>query len=123
MTQNYQSNTATNFLKIIQINVNSIIKISRRYELQCILDRYNPDIVLLNETKLNSRHNLIFNNHKIIRKDRVNSQKGGGTAILIRNNIKYSYYSNSILNSVRQLETCIIKVPFTGNRRIFIISA
>lgn len=76
MTIHLPENINTNSLKIIHINVNSIIKISRRYELQNFLSNNNPDIDLLNETKLNPRYNLCFNGYKMIRKDRFGSKKG-----------------------------------------------
>lgn len=75
-------------LKIIEINVNSIIKLSRRYELLNFINLHNPDIVLLNETKLNTKHKLFFENYDLIRKDRPNASKGGGTAILIKKRYK-----------------------------------
>lgn len=123
MTLHLSENINTNSLKIIHINVNSIIKISRRYELQNFLSNNNPDIVLLNETKLNPRYNLCFNGYKMIRKDRFGSKKGGGTAVLIKNCIKYNNYENQITNSLDQLETCIIKIPLNHNKTLFIISA
>lgn len=47
-------------LKIIHINVNSIIRLARRYELLNFLNKNKPDIVLLNETKLYKKHKLLF---------------------------------------------------------------
>lgn len=75
---NTQYSTISKNLKIIQINVNSLISISRRYNLQQFINKHNPDILLLNETKLNSRHRLLFYNYIMIRKDRKDSKQGGG---------------------------------------------
>ena len=37
-------------LNIIHVNLNSVISLSRRYDLQNFLKKHNLDIVLLNET-------------------------------------------------------------------------
>ena len=47
-------------LKIIHVNVNSIIAINRRFDLQKFINVHNPDIVLLNETKLSKKHKIKF---------------------------------------------------------------
>lgn len=120
---NNQNKTVSKNLKIIQINVNSLISISRRYDLQQFLNMHNPDIVLLNETKLNPRHRLQFLNYNIIRKDRVHSKQGGGTAILVRDKLKYYSFSNNIIDSFEFLEACIIKIPMISNKNMYIISA
>ena len=57
-------------LNIIEINVNSIIKFSKRYYLNNFINKCNADLVLLNETKLNIRHKLNFKDYIMIRKDR-----------------------------------------------------
>lgn len=71
MTVNSQSPITKN-LKILEINVNSLILLSRRHTLQTFINSQNPDIVLLNETKLNQRHKLYFDNFDLIRRDRPN---------------------------------------------------
>lgn len=48
---------------------------------------HNPDVILLSETMLNSRHSINFKNYNIIRNDRIISNRG--TAIVIRNTFKY----------------------------------
>jgi len=57
-------------IKIIAINVNSIIKNQRRASLMNIINQQNPDIILLGETKLNKNHILRFENYNVIRNDR-----------------------------------------------------
>lgn len=117
------ANNLVKYLSIIEINVNSLIKLSRRYYLNTFIKQPNPDLVLLNETKLNNNHKISFENYNIIRKDRVNSKRGGGTAILIKEFIKYNSYTNKKLNSFKYLETCIVKIPLKPNSFLFIISA
>lgn len=52
--QNNPSGTVShNTLKIIEINVNSLITNERRASLADFLETHNPDVVLLCETKLN----------------------------------------------------------------------
>lgn len=123
MASNSQTNIISTKLKIIQINVNSLIQISRRFELQQLIKKHNPDIVFLSETKLNAKHKIHFENYKVIRKDRKNAIQGGGTAILIKNNIKYSNYTNKDINSLKNLETCIIRIPMVSNTNLYLISA
>lgn len=123
MTSNNQTNTISKKLKIVQINVNSLIQINRRYDLHQFIGKHNPDIVLLSETKLNSKHRVQFVNFNIVRKDRKNSSQAGGTAILIRKDLKYSSYTNNITNSFKTLETCIIRIPLATNKLLYIISA
>lgn len=110
-------------LNIIHININSLINLSRRYNLSVFLNNNNPDLVLINETKLNSKHKLNFENYNFIRNDRKNAKRGGGTAILIRKGIKYSHHSNKNLNLCRHLETSVVKIPFCPNKTLFIIAA
>ena len=76
-------------LTIITLNINSLISIEKKYCLQKLIEAYNPDIILLTETKLNTKHKIYFDNYKIIRNDRINSIQGGGTAILIKNLFKF----------------------------------
>ena len=70
-------------LKIISINVNSLIQNQRRDCLLNFTKTYKPDIVLINETKLNPKSKIHFKDFNLVRNDRPNSKMGGGTAILI----------------------------------------
>ena len=103
--------------------MNSLLSISRRLNLQKFLEKHNPDIVLLNETKLNPRHKLKFFIYDVIRKDRAGATRGGGTAILIQSNIKYTVYTNNTINSIKILENCIVRIPMADNMNIVIILA
>lgn len=105
-------------LKIIEINVNSLIQISRRYDLSQFLKVHIPDIVPLNETKLNKKHKLTYERYNLIRRDRPNSNRGGGTAILVKNDIKHKVYTNNIIRSFKYLETTIIKIPMNCNKTL-----
>ena len=54
MSQN--NNLISKNLKIINLNVNSLISMSRRYDLQQFINLQKPDIALLSETKLDTIH-------------------------------------------------------------------
>ena len=112
----------TKNLNIIAINVNSIISKDRRYDLELFVNTHKPDVVLLNETKLNNKHKLSFYDYNIIRKDRIGSKQGGGTAVLIKKDIKFSTHDNFKLNKLKVLEACAIKVPLTSNKVLHIVS-
>lgn len=109
-------------LKIISINVNSIVSLQRRNELLIFINRNNPDIVLLNETKLKPFHNIEFKNYNFIRTDRL-TNKGGGTAILTRRSLDYEIISNpsSINNTL--LKFTIIKIKLKNGSNLYIISS
>lgn len=116
-------NLITKNLKIFHINVNSLILISRRYTLNEFIKTHKPDIVLLNETKLNRKHKLEFDQYNIIRRDRPNSKRSGGTAILIKTHIKHKPYTNIATKSFKFLETTIVKIPMNDNKMLYIVSA
>ena len=73
-------------LKIISINVNSLIQNQRRDCLLNFTETHKPDIVLINETKLNPKYKIHFKDFTLVRNDRPNSKMRGGTAILIFKN-------------------------------------
>uniref|UniRef100_A0ABD2XJ05 Endonuclease/exonuclease/phosphatase domain-containing protein n=1 Tax=Trichogramma kaykai TaxID=54128 RepID=A0ABD2XJ05_9HYME len=75
-------------LKIAAINVNSIVSLNKRNELLNFAETHNFDIVLIGETKLSERHRIHFTNHDFICTVRK-SNKGGGTAILIKSSLPY----------------------------------
>ena len=109
-------------LKIASINVNSIVSHSKRLELINFSESYNPDIILMSETKLNSRHQINFKNYEIIRTDRPNSTKGGGTAIMIKNSLSYTQiFTPSSLNN-KITEFTIIKIKLKNNQNLYIVS-
>lgn len=110
-------------IKIISINVNSIIKNQRRASLLNLIKKENPDIVLLGETKLNKNHVLRFEQYHIIRNDRNAEKPGGGTAILIKKSFNYSNIPLSQLNTNSVLETSVIKCNINSGKTLFIISA
>lgn len=110
-------------LKVISINVNSIAHMQKRSSLSKLLHKLQPDIVLLNETKLNSRHKIEFKNYTAIRQDRPHSTKGGGVAILIKHPIKFEQINENCHSAENKLEIIIIKIKLKHNENLIIASA
>lgn len=109
-------------IKIVSVNVNSIIKNQRRASLLNLLNRQNPDLVMLNKTKLNKMHLLRFENYHVIRSDRNDKNPGGGTAILVKKSIKFEEIFLSTTNQ-KVFEYTIIKCKFKPNIPLFVIAA
>lgn len=74
-------------LTIIQYNCRGITSRAKQTEFNYFINIHNPDIVLLSETWLKPKHKFTVPNYKIYRTDRI--EIGGGTAILIKSNIKH----------------------------------
>ncbi|XP_076298340.1 uncharacterized protein LOC143217689 [Lasioglossum baleicum] len=107
-------------LKIIELNVNSLISNEKRASLSEFLEVHEPDAVLLCETKLNDRYRVNFKNYIFIRSDRPNSKRGGGTGILIRDNIKFKTVQTNSSNS-SNLESTAIEIKINQSR-LFLIA-
>lgn len=111
-----------NSLKIIALNANSIVSVARRLNLLKFLERHTPDILMLNETKLNYRHIITFKKYNVVRNDRPNSQFGGGTAILLDCNLKYQHVQLNELHNGKGIESTIIKLKLKNDKQLYIIS-
>lgn len=113
---------STNTLTITAINVNSLFATHKRFELLELARKSKSDIVLISETKLNNRHNIQFKEYNIIRTDRPSSTSGGGTAIMIKENIKYDqiHFPSSARNKL--LEYTIINIDTNSNNKLYIAS-
>lgn len=109
-------------LSITAINVNSLISYQKRYDLLELTNKTNSDIILVSETKLNKRHSINFDKFTIIRTDRPASTAGGGTAILIKNNIKFTHIHHPHSAKNKLIEYTIINIDITNNKKLYIIS-
>lgn len=113
------SPTNMNELKVIQLNINSLVSKNKRTEFNLFLKKYKPQIVMLSETKLNKKHKLFFDGYKILRNDR-NTNKGGGTAIIHQNNIDCEYITTP--NSITSFECCLAKLKLKTGKNIILAS-
>ncbi|XP_044594068.1 uncharacterized protein LOC123271737 [Cotesia glomerata] len=123
--QEASSTTLTqNKLKIMAVNVNSIQANKRRLELISRIHQHNPDVILLSETKLKKSHKLTLKNYTIIRTDRTPEKQGGGTAISIRDTIKYEEinYPASINNITTEYTIIKLQNPENPVENITIVS-
>lgn len=71
---------------IISLNCCSIVTHKKRYQLQYYLNKYSPDIALLQDTRLTDRHRVEIANYKLNYLPKTDSNLG--TAIALKNNIK-----------------------------------
>lgn len=110
-------------LKIIAVNVNSIITNQRRASLTSMTKKEKPDLILLGETKMNPFHKFSLKHYTIVRKDRPNAKQGGGTAILISRNLKFKEIQLQCQRTNQILETSIIRLNLPNQDKLFIISA
>lgn len=78
----------------------------------------NHILLLLSENKLLDRSTVQFPNYKIYRNDRL-TDGGGGTAILIRDDIKHDVLNTPLLKSS---EATCLNVSFSNSRALTIVS-
>lgn len=90
----------------------------KQHHMQNYLVKEKPHIMLISETHLNGKYQPNFIDYTLIRSDRT--KNGGGTAILIRDNISFETLQPP--NNCR-IETTIIKVKINENRHITFIAA
>lgn len=104
-------------LKIIEVNVNSLVSLSRRHSLSSFLDAHKPHIALIVETHLKPFHKFAHRDYSIFRNDRPD-RRGGGTAVLVKNSIKadQSYFSNSLV------EYTAVRIPLSGSQNLLVAS-
>lgn len=102
-------------IKIISLNTNSLISNFKRVALTKLIEDHNPDILLLNETHLNPNHTFYLKNYEIVRNDR-HTTKGGGTAIIYKNNIKAESVHTGRNCPYSQLENTAIKIHLQNNK-------
>lgn len=108
-------------LKLLAINVNSIVANQRRASLTNTLKLQNPDVVFLSETKLKPNHVISFKNYKIIRSDRAD-RDGGGTAIIIKKGIPFSKVNIIISQERSILEFTVVKIKAKTNTYLYLIA-
>lgn len=106
-------------LKIIQLNINSIKSRANRIEFNEFLKTHTPQIVLLSETKLNNKCDLLFPVYKIIRNDR-NENSGGGTAICYSDALCCEYIS--VPKKISSFECTIARLKTKSGKNLILAS-
>jgi exonuclease III len=100
-------------LKLIHWNCNSLNNKIEEFKSFCIT--FNPQVISLNETKMSefkAKYILNINNYTTIHKARNYSKNdGGGVALLIRKDIKFS---DCRLFDSLDLEICAINLSING---------
>lgn len=110
------------YLNIISLNINSLVSISKQTFLLNFLNKHKPDIMILCETKLNKSRKIKFKDYEIVRKDRPNSTLGGGTAILIKKELKFVEIEINKLD-FECLELCAISLKINDSHNLDVIAA
>lgn len=83
-------------LKIISINCCSLVSHRKRIQLQEYLAQYKPDIALLQETRLNSRHRVHINGYDLIYIPINDTPNDVGTAIVVRSGISRAHVHSTL---------------------------
>lgn len=91
-------------LKIIIWNVNSVRGKAKQEEVRCLLSERRPHLLLLSETKLGENNFVQFPQYKVYRNDRL-TDRGGGTAVLIREDVKHEVVNTPLLKTSEA--TCV----------------
>ena len=106
-------------MKVVQWNCNKMT-VNRCEELNLLIKEIDPDIICLNEVKLDqhrANYQLSFENYETIYKPRLaNSNHGGGVAIIIKN--KLDYCETNIFSSLK-LEIVEVKIKLK-NKEVLI---
>lgn len=109
-------------LKIVQLNVNSLISHERRHNLNQFLIMHKPHAALIAETNLHAKHKLNFKNYNFIRTNKPTAQNGRGTGILINAVLKYEEVNTYAWN-LKSLETTAIILETVENKKYLVVSA
>ena len=101
-------------VKFLHLNINSILpKLSLLVDL---ISNHSPDIISLNETKLNTTSHLSIPGYEIFRHDISRSK--GGVLIAVKNNLNATLISDSNLTNNQTVEILI----HNNNTHLHIIS-
>lgn len=93
-------------MKILQWNINSAL--GNKHNLIILVNELNPDVIILNETRLKQNMNFNLPGYNIVHYDRIDGH--GGIATLIRKSIKYEVVQFQSPNMNPKLQILIIKI-------------
>ncbi|GFX76071.1 probable RNA-directed DNA polymerase from transposon X-element [Trichonephila clavipes] len=117
-------------LKLCSWNANGILnKIS---EFKTFVEKYSPDLLLIQETHLRPHHNINIPNYNCYRNDRIgDGRAGGGTLILTKKNVSHyniptptlNHYEATVvvitLQNLNPISVISVYVPPSSDERLF----
>lgn len=106
---NTQQSSSCHMLRILTWNANGLLR--RKIELLHYMEEEKIDIALISETHLNSRHCIKFRGYQLYTSHHPNDASHGGSAILIRNNLRHNELPNY---TSPQLQATCISIQFCG---------
>lgn len=114
----------TSLINCYAINVNSLIHMKKRYDLQVFLNGNDIDIAMISETKLSEKHKLKLLNHNTFRTNRKSliAAKGGGTALIINKIINATQLTQPHYLKLKCLEYTAAKIKTNSNHSLIVIS-
>lgn len=103
-------------IRIMQLNVNSLISNNKKHEFSKMLLKHKPHVALLSETKLKNKNKIDINKYKIYRNDR-STDSGGGTAICVVDTIVSEYIAQP--KNIKSIESCTILIKLENNAKMY----
>lgn len=103
-------------IKIIQVNINSVVSKLKRHELAEFIRINKPHVILISETHLKNHHKITIDGYNLFRVDRTES-KCGGVAIAVANWIECEFID--MKNKICSIECCTIKIKMSNNKNLY----
>lgn len=104
-------------LKVIFINVNSIVSRRRRHYLQLFVERHRPDVLLIAEHRLSGRHRFLLRGYTVYRQDRT-GRRGGGTAVCLTERLR----GERLMADLGDIEGTIVRVRGIDGGHVTVLS-
>lgn len=84
-------------LRVTTWNANGLTE--RRQELQIFLETENIDVALISETRFTAKSHITFDSYTTYTTHHPSGNSHGGTAIIVKNNIKHYALENRKITS------------------------
>lgn len=110
---------SSSIINIEHVNANSLRSKEKQHHLQTYLDQEKPIALLVSETKLNEKFKIALKGYVLIRTDRT-TNTGGGTGILLRNDIIFEELNQPTIKSI---EFTAVKIKLNDSMKIILIAA
>ena len=103
-------------IKCIFINVNSVVSRHRRHYLGLFLDKHKPDVLLMAEHGLSTRHKLDIRGYLTFRQNGGDGRRG--TAILVRDSLD----CERLIIETGAIENTAVKIRRVGGATLTVVS-